>query len=78
MEVFVEEDDEYGIATWHEPVNSFGEKAASQSHSPGDPFPLGQTNVNYVFEDNTCICSFIVTITQCMFHSFYVFFFLYI
>lgn len=64
VEVFVDEDDDHGIATWHEPVNSFGERAVTQTHTPGDPFPLGQTIVNYVFEDSTYSCSFIVTITQ--------------
>ncbi|KAJ8038442.1 Low-density lipoprotein receptor-related protein 8 [Holothuria leucospilota] len=67
VEVFVDEDDDHGIATWHEPVNSFGERAVTQTHTPGESFPLGQTTVNYKFEDSTYFCTFTVTITQCMF-----------
>ena len=57
-----------GIAVWTPPtatdLSGFAE-ISSQTHSPGDSFPLGPTTVTYVFTDssgNIAECSFIVTV----------------
>ena len=57
-----------GRLSWTEPTatdNSNMTPAVTQSHQPGDTFPIGVTQVSYVFRDmagNQATCSFTVTI----------------
>ena len=54
--------------TWTEPTatdNSGITPTVTQSHQPGDSFPVGTTQVTYTFTDmvgNEALCSFTVTI----------------
>ena len=53
---------------WTEPIandNSGMTPTVTQSHQPGDSFPVGTTQVTYTFTDltgNQAFCSFSVTI----------------
>ena len=53
--------------TWIEPTatdNSGETPTVTQSHQPGDSFPLGTTQVSYRFTDmsgNEATCSFTIT-----------------
>ena len=55
-------------ATWVEPTatdNSGVPPTVTQTHRPGDSFPVGMTQVTYTFTDmagNEAICVFSVTI----------------
>ncbi len=61
----------FAAVTWSEPValNACGNAAlSSNSHVPGDIFPLGCTTVNYTAADdlgNTTECSFEVCVDEC-------------
>ena len=54
-------------ATWTEPTatdNSGMTPTVTQSHQPGDSFPIGMTQVTYTFQDpsgNDATCQFTVT-----------------
>ena len=54
--------------TWTEPTatdNSGETPTVTQSHQPGDIFPVGTTDVSYTFSDmsgNDAICSFSVVV----------------
>ncbi|XP_072014222.1 hyalin-like [Amphiura filiformis] len=56
------------VVTWAEPTasdNSGMTLALSQSHRPGDSFPVGTTQVTYTFTDifgNRAMCNFTITI----------------
>ena len=56
--------------TWQEPSaidNSGTATLQSQTHQPGQTFPMGPTDVTYIFTDpsgNTVDCSFTVTVTR--------------
>ena len=56
-----------GVVNWTEPTatdNSGGEVAVVRSHKPGDTFPVGTTQVIYIFTDeagNSASYSFPVT-----------------
>ena len=55
-----------GIVTWTEPTaidNAGGETTVLKSHEPGTSFPVGTTQVSYLFRDqngNEATCSFAV------------------
>ena len=55
-----------GIVTWTEPTavdNAGGETIVLRSHEPGTSFPVGTTQVSYLFRDqngNEATCSFAV------------------
>ena len=57
-----------GTLTWTEPTatdNSGTTPTVTQSHRPGDSFPVGTTTVTYTFTDmagNQAQCSFTVTV----------------
>ena len=59
-------DSSSGIVTWTEPTavdNSGGETTVLRSHEPGTSFPVGTTEVFYLFIDqngNEATCSFAV------------------
>ena len=59
-------DSSSGIVTWTEPTafdNSGGETTVLRSHEPGTNFPVGTTQVSYLFRDqngNEATCSFAV------------------
>ena len=59
-------DDSSGIVTWAEPTavdNAGGETTVLRSHEPGTSFPVGTTEVFYLFIDqngNEATCSFAV------------------
>ena len=56
------------IVTWTEPTatdNSGMTPTVTQSHQPGDSFPIRTTQVAYTFTDmagNIAVCTFTVTI----------------
>ncbi|XP_072051832.1 uncharacterized protein [Amphiura filiformis] len=56
-------------ASWIEPTatdNSGMTPTVTQSHQPGDSFPIGMTQVRYTFRDqsgNEALCTFSVTVT---------------
>ena len=56
------------VVTWTEPTASDDSgmtPTVTQSHQPGDSFPVGTTRVTYTFTDmagNQAMCSFTVTI----------------
>ncbi len=56
------------VVTWIEPTatdNSGMVPTITQSHQPGDSFPVGETEVRYIFTDdigNEALCTFLVTI----------------
>ena len=59
-----------GTATWTEPTASSSpgvDITVTQSHQPGDSFPVGTTTVTYTFTDmngNQAVCTFAVTVCK--------------
>ena len=59
-------------ATWTEPTatdNSGMTPTVTQSHRPGDSFPVGTTEVTYTFADmagNQASCTFAVDVSKCL------------
>ncbi len=57
----------FHVATWTEPIGSDNSPAAPtvfHTHGPGDEFPVGITQVSYIFLDsagNEAVCSFTIT-----------------
>ena len=55
------------VASWVEPTavdDCGGQTTFTQSHRPGDQFPVGVTQVTYIFSDssnNQATCSFTIT-----------------
>ena len=59
-----------GTVTWTEPTASSSpgvDITVTQSHQPGDSFPVGTTTVTYTFTDmngNQAVCTFAVTVCK--------------